>query len=100
MSDDRPVIVLSPGDNVAICRRNILAGEPLAMDGDTAIARSDVPIGHKVARRFIPSGGAVVKYGMSIGSATADVQPGEWVHLHNLESNYISTHMRDSEARS
>ncbi|RYD63244.1 MAG: altronate hydrolase [Sphingomonadales bacterium] len=97
---DPSTIVLSPADNVAICRRNVAAGEPLAMDGDIAVARSDVPIGHKIARRLIPAGAEVVKYGMSIGVATIDVQPGEWVHLHNLQSNYISTHMRNSELRS
>lgn len=95
-----PVIVLSPADNVAVCRCNVRAGTVLAMDGDNAIAQSDMAIGHKVARRFIPRGADVIKYGMSIGSATADVRPGEWVHLHNLASNYISTHTRDAGARS
>jgi altronate dehydratase len=93
-------IVLSPADNVAVTRRNVPAGEVLTMEGDEVVACSDVPLGHKIARRFIPSGAEVVKYGMAIGSATADVQPGEWVHLHNLKSNYISTHTRDARARS
>lgn len=93
-------IVLSPADNVAVTRRNVRAGEVLTMEGDEVVACSDVPLGHKIARRFIPSGAEVVKYGMAIGSATADVQPGEWVHLHNLKSNYISTHTRDARARS
>jgi (2R)-sulfolactate sulfo-lyase subunit alpha len=87
-----PVIVLSPADNVAVCRRNVSAGEPLTMDGDAAVARADVALGHKIARRFIPRGAEVIKYGMAIGLATADVQPGEWVHLHNLSSNYVAIH--------
>jgi len=95
-----PAVVLFPTDNVAVCRRNVSAGEVLSMDGEQAVARSDVALGHKVARRFIPKGAEVFKYGMSIGSATMDVQPGEWVHLHNLKSNYISTHTRQTEARS
>ncbi|MDV6330691.1 UxaA family hydrolase [Asticcacaulis sp. 201] len=95
-----PAIVLSPADNVAVCRRNVHAGEILLMEGEEAVACTDVALGHKVARRFIPQGAEVFKYGMSIGSATADVQPGEWVHLHNLRSNYISTHTRQTEARS
>lgn len=93
-------IVLSPLDNVAVTRRNVRVGEVLTMEGDEVVACSDVPLGHKIARRFIPSGAEVVKYGMAIGSATADVQPGEWVHLHNLKSNYISTHTRNARARS
>src|SRR3546814_7112841 len=60
------------------------------MDGDVVAARADMPLGHKVARAFIPAGALVVKYGMPIGSATADIEPGDWVHLHNMRSNYIS----------
>jgi hypothetical protein len=92
------VIVLSPIDNVAVCRRNVTIGEPLAMEGETAVAACDLLIGHKVARRAIPRGAEVIKYGMSIGSATADIAPGDWVHLHNLQSNYLSIHARTSQA--
>jgi len=92
------VIVLSPLDNVAVCRRNVAAGEPLSMDGESAVAACDLLIGHKVARRAIPCGADVFKYGVSIGSATTDIAPGDWVHLHNLRSNYISTHTRTSQA--
>jgi hypothetical protein len=89
------VIMLHPADNVVVCRRNVSAGESLPMDGDVVIACADVALGHKIARRFIPQGAAVVKYGMSIGSATADIRPGEWVHMHNLKSDYISSHTRE-----
>lgn len=92
------VIVLSPIDNVAVCRRNVEAGEPLAMEGETAVAACDLLIGHKVARRSIPRGAPVIKYGMSIGSATTDIAPGDWVHLHNLRSNYLSIHAQTSQA--
>ncbi|RIA46830.1 SAF domain-containing protein [Hephaestia caeni] len=91
-----PVIVLDTADNVAVCRRNVATGEALAMDGDVVAARADMPLGHKVARAFIPAGALVVKYGMPIGSATADIEPGDWVHLHNMRSNYISSHTRAS----
>ncbi len=40
--------------------------------------------GHKVAVRPIKRGEAVVKYGFPIGTATADIRPGEPVHTHNL----------------
>jgi hypothetical protein len=92
------VIVLSPIDNVAVCRRNVEAGESLSMEGETAVAVCDLLIGHKVARRPIPRGAQVIKYGMSIGSAMADIAPGDWVHLHNLQSNYLSIHARISQA--
>ena len=91
-----PVIVLHPDDNVVVCIRKVSAGDVLPVDGDTITARSDVALGHKIARCFILRGAAVVKYGMPIGSSTADIQPGDWVHLHNLKSDYIPTHTRDS----
>ena len=93
---DAAAILLSPDDNVVVARRNVAAGEAVALAADTIVARVDLPLGHKMARRFIPAGGIVVKYGMEIGSATTDIEPGEWVHLHNMKSNYISTHTRSS----
>lgn len=27
----------------------------------------------------------MIKYGIPIGRASADITPGEWVHVHNLE---------------
>lgn len=87
-------IVLAPGDNVAVARRGIAAGETLDLGGEAIVARADLPLGHKVALRFIALGATIVKYGMPIGSATADIRPGEWVHLHNMRSNYISSHTR------
>jgi SAF domain len=92
------VIVLHPADNVVVCRRNVSAGEALPIDGEIITASADIALGHKIARRFIPEGAFVIKYGMSIGSATADIQPGEWVHMHNLKSDYISSHTRKSRA--
>ena len=32
----------------------------------------------------------------AIGAATADIEAGDWVHLHNMKSNYISSHTRSS----
>lgn len=44
----------------------------------------DIPYGHKIAVRDIRRGEAVMKYGECIGAATADIQKGEYVHIHNL----------------
>ena len=93
------VLLLHPEDNVVVCRRDVRAGERLVVDGAVVIARSDVALGHKIARRVIRRGAPVVKYGMSIGSSTAEVQSGDWVHLHNMKSDYIPSHTRDSKER-
>ena len=47
----------------------------------------DVPSNHKIARVDFPSGAAVIKYGLNIGQASRDVRRGEYVHVHNVQSN-------------
>ena len=46
----------------------------------------DVPYGHKIAVRDIRRGEHIIKYGESIGAASADIRRGEYVHVHNLEA--------------
>ncbi|WP_214403203.1 UxaA family hydrolase [Pseudonocardia lacus] len=57
-------------------------------DDDVAVVLTDghagVPAGHKVARRALPAGALVHKYGQVIGVTTAAVREGEHVHTHNL----------------
>lgn len=47
----------------------------------------DIAIGHKFALGFISMGAEVIKYGYSIGKATADINAGAHVHIHNLKTN-------------
>ena len=89
-----PVILLNPLDNVVVCRRAVAAGERLDIEDNRVVALSDVDIGHKIACVSIDSGAPVIKYGMAIGSATVPIAPGDWVHVHNMHSNYIETHTR------
>ena len=49
-------------------------------------AKSDVPIGHKVALTDIKSGDTVWKYGQDIGIAKASIGKGEHVHVHNVKT--------------
>ncbi len=46
----------------------------------------DVPYGHKIAVCPIKKGEPVMKYGESIGAASADIRKGEYVHVHNMEA--------------
>lgn len=89
---DRHLVVVDPSDNVATAIRTVDSGETIeiAVDDEplTVETTEDVPFGHKIALRAIPEGETVVKYGTSIGYATRAIDPGEWVHTHNVESNY------------
>jgi altronate hydrolase len=51
---------------------------------DNVEVRAD---GHKYALRPIAKGENVIKYGMPVGHATADIAAGEHVHTHNLATN-------------
>lgn len=46
----------------------------------------DIPYGHKVAVASIQIGERVIKYGEEIGQATGNIQIGDHVHIHNLDS--------------
>jgi altronate dehydratase small subunit len=89
---DRHLEVVEPEDNVATALREVEADETVTVAvGDeerTVEMIEDVTFGHKLAIADIPAGETVTKYGKSIGNATEDIAAGEWVHVHNVESNY------------
>lgn len=90
-TDDR-LILLSPDDNVLVVRAAIDEGEVLQINGDRVTVVQALSMGHKVARSRISVGEKILKYGAPIGSATAEIRPGDHVHLHNLKSDYTATH--------
>lgn len=94
LEDDARLILLHPDDNVLICVRAIEAGDILPLSGGTIPAREGIAIGHKIARMELHAGDKVIKYGAPIGSMTADAAAGDWVHMHNMKSDYISSHTR------
>jgi len=89
---DNYLQVVEPEDNVATALRDLSAGETVVVavgDRDVTVeVVEDVEFGHKIAVSEIPDGETVRKYGKSIGNATEEIAPGEWVHVHNVESNY------------
>lgn len=79
--------VIHPLDNVATLLGD--AGDRVTLnDGREVRLAAAVAHGHKVALADIPGGAAVVKFGIPIGVASADIARGDWVHLHNVESRY------------
>lgn len=88
------LILLHPLDNVLICVAPIAAGDELTVSGGTIPAREGITVGHKVARTALAAGDKIIKYGAPIGSMTADAACGEWVHMHNMKSDYIASHTR------
>src|SRR6058998_4338543 len=77
-------IVLNPADDVAIAKKEILAGSVLEDAGGRIEVRQDIRPGHKVARHARATGEEVRRYGQVIGFATADIAVGDHVHTQNL----------------
>jgi altronate hydrolase len=89
---ESPILRLHRDDNIAIATRTIRPDTVIEVDaGALPICVTErVEIGHKVAVVPIARGAAVRKYGQTIGFATADIQPGQWVHTHNVEAGTLS----------
>ena len=49
-------------------------------------AKSDIPIGHKVALRDYQPGDTVIKYGVDIGKVVKPIAKGEHLHVHNVKT--------------
>lgn len=76
-------IRIHPKDNVAVALRPIEKGTVFA----GVAANMDIPQGHKMALQSMAENDQVMKYGFSIGHATAAIAPGDWVHTHNMKTN-------------
>lgn len=90
-SSDPRLLLLNAADNVLVARGPIGAGEQVLVDGHAVCLDGPLHLGHKLARRAIADGEAVVKYGAPIGYATAAILPGAHVHLHNVRSGYTAS---------
>ena len=88
------LLILETVDNVGVALRPLVRGESLA-PGVTAA--DNIGFGFKVALRRIARAEKIMKYGVSIGSATQDIAAGARVHLENMTSDYTVTHLRGGE---
>ena len=86
-------VVHGEGDSVGVVVvEGVKAGQQLTgwiMDQDREIevgARTDIPIGHKLAIRELAANDTVVKYGVDIGRAVAPIKVGEHAHVHNVKT--------------
>ena len=76
----KEVLRLGERDNIGIAARALEEGAKVL----GVVVKGGVALGHKVALGRIEKGEAVYKYGQIIGFATQEIEPGEWVHAHNL----------------
>jgi hypothetical protein len=75
---------------VGIVIEAISAGDEVNFNNATSIkAVNDLKMHHKMALIDLAEGTTVIKYGEVIGYTTAQVKQGEFVHVHNLDSEKI-----------
>lgn len=85
-------LVINREDNVATALEDLKQGEEINIsikdEGEVKRVklRQEIPFGHKFALGRIKEGEVVIKYGEEIGRATRDVDAGQHVHVHNVES--------------
>lgn len=80
------VLQLHPHDDVAVAVAALAGGESVAVGPVTLVVREDIQAGHKLALRTIAQGEVVRKFGSPIGTASAPIEAGAWVHSHNLRT--------------
>ena len=74
---------LNPADPVVIAGRDLDPGTNLIQEG--VVVKERIPAGHKVATAAVAVGEPVRRYNQIIGFATRPIEPGQHVHVHNLE---------------
>lgn len=86
-------LIIHPDDNVANLIGPGRKGESVqcTVEGQTATLTisllDEIPSNHKFARVNIKVGDPIIKYGLSMGRASRDIRAGQYVHVHNIESN-------------
>jgi altronate dehydratase small subunit len=78
-------LVLHPDDNVATAVSALAPGENISVNGAEISLLEPIPFGHKLSLRAIRPGEDIIKYGEVIGRATAAIEKGSHVHVHNVE---------------
>lgn len=91
------LIRINPADNVYVLCSSIFSGDTEIINGYEVTFNDTLGLGHKIAACQIMKGEKIIKFGVPIGSASADISLGAHVHLHNLKSDYLSTYTLTNE---
>ena len=88
------VIQIHPEDNVCVATRPLPAGSEIECGTVRFTLGTSCPLGAKLSLMPMRAGDKAIKFGEPIGSLTADVEIGGYIHTHNLESDYLHTFER------
>ena len=82
---NKKAIRIEPEDNVAVVAQDTAPGDTLKIGEMQITAKDAIPVGHKIALTLIPGGKEIIKYAVTIGLASGDIEKGAFVHSHNVE---------------
>ncbi|WP_181708119.1 UxaA family hydrolase [Chthonobacter rhizosphaerae] len=82
------ILRLNPADNIVVALDPVDAGT----SADGIVARARIPKGHKLAATGIRVGEPILKFGQIIGFASQPIEPGDHVHVHNVEMHAFERH--------
>ncbi|MCK4793917.1 MAG: UxaA family hydrolase [Desulfobacteraceae bacterium] len=89
----KETIMLNSKDNVATALKQINENEQVTVVSSSKEvisrlqAKQEIPFGHKISLTEITKGEPVIKFGERIGTASQNISVGEYVHVHNVESD-------------
>ncbi len=85
-------LVHGKDDNVAVAVVDVKKGKGLlCMNMNTqeryeVEAKTDIPLGHKIAMKDFSVNDTIIKYDNDIGKVVAAIKKGEHVHTHNVKT--------------
>lgn len=82
----QPWLQIHPSDHVAVALCKLDWDTAFTFGAEILRLSDPIPMGHKFALSPIKAGAYIQKYGFPIGTATQDIQPGQWVHTHNMKT--------------
>ena len=83
-------IILNPIDNVGTSIKFLKENSNIILKIENKLSKFTLKehnnVCHKFSLKLIKKGDKIVKYGEVIGVATADINKGNHVHIHNIKS--------------
>jgi altronate dehydratase len=82
-------IIMHSDDNCATALIDISKDTELRPNEILIRITQYIPMGHKFSLKDVNKGELINKYGQAIGIAAEDIKKGDWIHTHNLTSQYL-----------
>jgi altronate hydrolase len=93
------VLRLDPRDNALVALADLRKGEAFEHSGARYELLADIPAKHKFVTQDVPSGGAVIMYGVLVGKASEPLRRGDLLSTRNLRHAAAPFHDQDAAMR-